>query len=284
MKTTYAVILCVLLFLFSACAQKVNDPADIQAIKNMVAEFEKQTNARSLPEYTSIYYTGDAVRLQPNGSPLEGIEAIRKYAQTDLDRNTSIKETDSVASVLSSGDLAVARGTWTWTATPTASGLSAVNDQGKWVGTFRRQSDGTWKCVYDMWNSDQPVPGATPNGIEEEALYQLERDWAAANLKKDTAVVDKFLANDFVSNFNGRTQNKKHVLDEMRSNPAKIESGENHEMKAMVFGDTAVVHGLYVEKSTTSGKDTSQQVRWTEVYAKRDGRWQCVTQYLTKVQ
>ena len=55
-------------------------------------------------------------------------------------------------------------------------------------------------------------------------------------------------------------------------------------MKAMMFGVTAVVHGLSIEKSTTNGKDTSQQLRYTEVYAKRDGRWQCVTQYLTKVQ
>jgi ketosteroid isomerase-like protein len=55
-------------------------------------------------------------------------------------------------------------------------------------------------------------------------------------------------------------------------------------MLAMVFGDTAVVHGLYTEKSTTKGKDTSLKGRWTEVYAKRDGRWQCMMQYVAKVQ
>ena len=183
-----------------------------------------------------------------------------------------------------SGDLAVAIGGYTYSSTSVAGGLGTLNDKGKWAAAYRRQSDGTWKCVFDVWNSDQPAPGATPEGVEEEALYQLERDWAAANIKKDTAIVDKFLANDFVSNYNGRTQNKRQVLDEMRSGTAKIESAENHEMKAMVFGDTAVVHGLYIEKSTTAGKDSSQQVRWTEVYAKRDGRWQCVTQYLVKVQ
>ena len=96
--------------------------------------------------------------------------------------------------------------------------------------------------------------------------------------------MDKFLANDFVSNFNGRTLNKKQFLAEMKANPAKIESVGNSEMKAMVFGDTAVVHGMYIEKSTTNGKDTSQQGRYTEVYAKRDGRWQCVTQYAPKAQ
>jgi ketosteroid isomerase-like protein len=44
------------------------------------------------------------------------------------------------------------------------------------------------------------------------------------------------------------------------------------------------VDGLYIEKSTTQGKDSSARYRFTEVYTKRDGRWQCVTQYGTKLQ
>jgi len=70
----------------------------------------------------------------------------------------------------------------------------------------------------------------------------------------------------------------------MKANPAKIESAENGDTIAMVFGDTAVVHGVYTEKSTTNGKDSSMKGRYTEVYAKRDGRWQCMTQYATKIQ
>jgi ketosteroid isomerase-like protein len=257
MKTTFAVMLCVLLLLVSGCSPKVNDPADVRAIKDMAVEYAKQLTARNLTDYASSYYVTDAVKLPPNAAPIVGLEAIRKSVQSDLDQNSSIKQTASVESVLSSGDLAVARGTWTWLATPTAIGLGTVNDQGKWVGTFRRQPDGKWKCVYDTWSSDQPLPGATPNGVEEEALFQLERDWAAAGQKKDTAVVDKFLANEFVTNWDGKTQNKRQELDEMRSNPAKIESGENQEMKVMVLGGTAVVHGLYEEKSTTNSKDSS---------------------------
>ena len=154
----------------------------------------------------------------------------------------------------------------------------------KWVGVYQRQSGGSWKCAFDIWNSDDPATGATADGSEEQALYQLERDWAAANLKKDTAVVDKFLAKEFVSNQPGRTLNKTQLLSEMKANPAKIESAENSDMVAMVFGDTAVVHGIYTEKSTTNGKDTSLKGRYTEVYAKRDGRWQCMTQYSAQVQ
>lgn len=37
MKTAFAVTLCVFLVLVSACAQKVDDPADVQAIKQREA-------------------------------------------------------------------------------------------------------------------------------------------------------------------------------------------------------------------------------------------------------
>jgi len=44
-----------------------------------------------------------------------------------------------------SGDLAVARGTWTAEMTPKAQGVAPVNDGGSWIAVFARQSDGAWK-------------------------------------------------------------------------------------------------------------------------------------------
>jgi len=146
-----------------------------------------------------------------------------------------------------------------------------------------RQNDGSWKWDWCVPNSNRPLPGNTATGEDEQALFQLERDWAAASLKKDAAVVEKFLADEFVSNDNGKMMNKKQVLADIKNSAAQKESAANSDMRVAVFGNTAVVHGLYIEKSTTNGKDTSQQARYTEVYVKRDGRWQCMTQYVTKV-
>ena len=284
MRTTYAVILCVLLLLFSACAQKVNDPADVQAIKNLYLEFDKADMANDTAWFTSAYFLDGAVRMPPNEAMLTGKEAIGKQIQMDHDKNTPVSEVSSVDEVLSSGDLAIARGKYTSTWTPKASGLGTITERGKWVAALRRQSDGKWKCVHEIWNSDQPAPGRTASGEDEQALYQIERELTAANPKKDTAVYDRLLSNDFVWGSTGRTLNKKRYLAWMKANPAKIESAASSEMNAIVFGDTAVVHGLYIEKSTTSGKDTSGQYRFTDVFVKRDGRWQCVTEYVTGVQ
>ena len=283
MKSIYAVTLCVLLLLVSACAQKVNDPADVKAVKDLLVDFPKANMANDAG-FPATYYKEDAMRFPPNYIPVKGKSTIIKAWQNDW---ASYKITDftvQVDEVLTSGNLAVARGTAQETITPKAGGLPTSKFQNKWVGVYQRQSDGTWKCAYDIWNSDAPATGSTADGAEEQALYQLERDWAAASMKKDTAVIDKLLAKDFVSNYGGRTLNKAQLLAQIKSNPAKIESAENSDMIAMVFGDTAIVRGVYTEKSTTNGKDSSMKGGYTEVYAKRDGRWQCVTQYTTKLQ
>ena len=129
-----------------------------------------------------------------------------------------------------------------------------------------------------------PLPTQLPLGQEELALLQLERDWAEAIVKKDTAALDKMLATEFQANYVGFVGNKKQFLSVLKSDTSKTESAVNSEMKAIVFGDRAIVNGLSTEKSSMAGKDTSGQYRWTDVFVKRDGRWQCVTGYAAKVQ
>ena len=282
MKTTGAVFLCAVLLLVSACAPKANDPADIQAIKQSVEDYAKAVNAGDADGVVAMMT--DKTIYADNHFPVAvGKAAVRSLnaAMNSMFKAEFQAQVDDVRVV---GDMAVARGTWKVTLTPKAEGLAPVSDGGSWILTSTRQADRSWKWDWVVPNSSQPMPCATASGEDEQALFQLEQQWNAAGPTKDTAVVEKFLANEFVSNFDGRTQNKKQFLAEMKANAAKIESAANSDMRAMVFGTTAVVDGLYTEKSTTNGKDTSQRVRYTEVYVKHDGRWQCVTQYMTKVQ
>jgi len=282
MKTTYAVILCVMLLLFSACAQKVNDPADVQAIKKSIDDYVKASNAGDAEGVAALMTDKTIVALN-NAPVLVGKEAIKSayggfFSQFKLEFSAPIEDVRVV------GDLAVARGTRPAKATPKAQGVAGFSDNGSWILVLARQNDGSWKWDWVVSNSNQPLPGNTASGEDESALYRLERDWAAANPKKDATLLEKILADEFVFNLNGGVQNKKQALAEIKNNPANIESAANSDMKAMVFGDTATVHGLYVEKSTTNGKDTSKQVRWTDVFVRRQGRWLCVTSYVTKVQ
>ena len=282
MKTTYAVILCVLLLLFSACAQKVNDPADVQAIKTFVDDYVKAVNAGDAGAIAAMM-TDKSVFADPNVPVAVGKEAIRSLNQGYFDQ-LKAEQTAPVEDVRVVGDLAVARGTFTWKAMPKAQGLAAVNDRGSWILVFARQNDGSWKQDWGVGNSDQPAPGSTASGEDEKALLQLERDWSEAFVKKDVAAFDRILATEFQANWPAFIGNKKQFLGLVKGGTAKAASSANSEMKAFVLGDMGIVHGLATEQSSVAGKDTSGQYRYTDVFVKRDGRWQCVTAYSTKVQ
>lgn len=281
MKTIYAVILSILLLLsFSACAQKVNDPADVQAIKDASVAWDKAWNAGDADALASLY-TADAVAMAPNQTSEAGRDAMRassrKYFEQFSDENRS-----AVEDVRISGDLAVARGTQETRTTVKAGGAS-FQDKSKWISAYQRQPNGSWKILWEMYNSDLPVVDSLPVGEEEAALLKLEQEWAAASVKKDWTVFDRMFAPDYANNIGGTIMSKKQFLANMKSGAWRIASASPSELKVLVLGETGIVHGLWTEKSSLNGQDLSGTYRYTDIFAKRDGRWQCVTSYNTKV-
>jgi uncharacterized protein (TIGR02246 family) len=282
MKTTFTIVLSVLLLLVSACTQKVNDPADVQAIKKTVDDYARAFNAGDADQAVALM-TDKAIYADINVPVAVGKEAIRSLHQAFL---SQFKADFSMTAedVRVAGDLAVARGIWTVKLTPKAQGIAPASDGGSWIVVCARQNDASWKWDWLTANSNQPLPGSTASGEDEQALLQIERDWAEASVKKDAAVLDRVLASEFQANYVDLVGNKKQFLSALKSNTFKYESMVNSEMKAVVFGDRAIVNGLSTEKSSMAGKDTSGQYRWTDVFVKREGRWQCVTGYGAKVQ
>jgi ketosteroid isomerase-like protein len=53
------------------------------------------------------------------------------------------------------GDWAIQRYAYQLTLTPKAGGQS-MEERGKGIHIFRRQPDGSWLIVQDIWNSDAP--------------------------------------------------------------------------------------------------------------------------------
>jgi uncharacterized protein (TIGR02246 family) len=280
MKTTFAVTLCILLLLFSACSQKVNDPADMQAIKKSMDDFARAVNAGNV-EGVATLMTDKAIFADNEVPVAIGKDAIRSFHQSAFDQSKADLSLP-VEDVRVVGDLAVARGTFTNKVTPKAEGVAPITYTGSWIVAFARQSDGSWKWDWCLANSNQPAQGSTATGEDEKALLQLERDWSEASVKKDVAALDKILADNFQANYDDFVGNKKQILADMKSGREKLESVAHSEMKAFVFGDTAIVNGVVTVKASAAGKDTSGQHRYTDVFAKRDGRWQCVTGYSTK--
>jgi len=279
-KTTVAVTM-VLFVLAAACAQKVNEPADVQAIKNVLADFDAAWEADKIDAATDGYYTSDAMRLEPNRPALVGREAIRTAFHSYGDKFTW-KGRDVAEDVRVSGDLAVVRGTGSGTTSSKTPGITRTG-KSKWIAAYARQTDGSWKVIFDCINSDLPVADALPLGEDELALLQIEREWAEADVKGDAAWLDSTLSDSYVGNDDGEAITKAQVLANVKRGIFKTESILHKDLKALVFGESAVVHGLSTFKGTVRGKDASGEYRWTYIFEKRDGRWQCVGGYSKKV-
>jgi ketosteroid isomerase-like protein len=283
MKTIRPVVLILTLLLFSACGPRVNDPATAKALEDLNKGYNEAINSRDLDWIRVNYYTDDAVMLPAHQLLLKGKEAVLARDQALFEQYGTIQFNSSIEEILSSGDLAVARGGFIWTGTPDESGLSDVRMEGKWIGTFNRQDDGLWKCTQIIWNSDQPAEGKTADGTAEEDLLQIERDWTSAVINKNREVLDNILAKDYVGNSDEGVRNKRQALASVMSSALKIESLENSDMQPMVFGDTGVVYGMVSAMGKRSGKDISGKYRFTDIYEKRDGNWKCVASYSAQV-
>jgi len=88
---------------------------------------------------------------------IEGREAIQRFWGGLVDAY-QVKVTVASDEVEGRGDLAYARGHFTLDATPKSAGAAPLHDEGKFLVVLRRQPDGGWRYVADMYSSDLPAP------------------------------------------------------------------------------------------------------------------------------
>jgi len=96
-----------------------------------------------------------------------GRQAIHAVWADVISSASSISwQTDKVE-VARSGDLAYMTGTYQTTAKDPKA--QPVNDTGKFVEVWKKQADGKWKTVADIFNSDVPVQTPAPLPAKKHA-------------------------------------------------------------------------------------------------------------------
>ncbi len=146
-----------MLLLTAGCKQQPSAAENEQTIRTLDAQWAKTAAAHDL-EGTVAYYADDAVLLPPNEPLVSGKQAIRAAWVTLLSPKITLSWHATKVDVSQSGDLAYLVGTYELS-TKDAQG-KPVSDHGKLIEVFRKQADGTWKTVADMYNSDLPAPAA----------------------------------------------------------------------------------------------------------------------------
>ena len=127
-----------------------------QTLRDLDAQWSAAAGAKDVDKTVS-YYAADAIVMPPNASSATTKEAIRSAWKEMLTTpGAAISWKASKVEVAKAGDLAYVSGTYEETMTD-ASGKPA-KEHGKYVEIFKKQADGTWKVIVDIWNSDLPAP------------------------------------------------------------------------------------------------------------------------------
>src|SRR5256885_12556778 len=127
--------------------------ADEAALKKLDDEWSKVTAARDVEKMIS-YYSDDAMVMLPNIPTLTGKESIRTFWNSMLDPGFSGGWKTTKVEV--SGDLAYVTGSYEFN--DNDGGGKPITDKAKYFEVWKKQADGSWKCVADMFSSDMPVP------------------------------------------------------------------------------------------------------------------------------
>ena len=132
--------------------------ADERAIREAEAAWSKATTAKDL-ERTLSFLADDCSALPSNAPIVTGKEALRAYwSQASTAPGSSVSWRATSVQVARSGDLGYVVGAYE-SAGKDAKGRP-VTDRGKYVEVWKKQPDGSWKVVVDIYNSDLPAPGA----------------------------------------------------------------------------------------------------------------------------
>src|SRR6267142_760881 len=122
-------------------------------------------------------------------------------------------------------------------------------------------------------------------GDPANQFREMEKSLAAAYMRGDREFVDDLLTDDWTStDYQGRVWTKANVLALFGPNGPTFTKVQIDVDRVRLLGDVAVVTGRSLSAGQFEGRDVSVTQRYTDIYVRRDGRWQVVASHGTQIQ
>jgi ketosteroid isomerase-like protein len=112
-----------------------------------------------------------------------------------------------------------------------------------------------------------------------KTLIDLNRDYIQSVQTSDVRRFDEILADDFLcSQPDGSLIDRASFLAQT-GQPVTIANLAAHDVKVRIMGDVAIIHAR-TTYTTSDGQERSG--RYTDVWARRSGRWLAVSAHVTR--
>ena len=121
---------------------------------------------------------------------------------------------------------------------------------------------------------------ATTKSQDVAELEQLNRDYITSVQTSDVGRFDEILAEEFYcSNPDGSLVDRKGFLAQT-ARPVTITDLEAHDVLIRMLGDVAIIHA---RTSYTLADGRPGSGRYTDVWARQNGRWLAVSAHVTRL-
>jgi ketosteroid isomerase-like protein len=123
------------------------------------------------------------------------------------------------------------------------------------------------------------MPTETASRADLDQLRDLNRDYIRSVQTSDVRRFDEILADDFVcTNPDGTLVDRAGFLRQT-ARPVSIANLEAHDVDVRLLGDVAIIHArtTYTHPDGRAGSG-----RYTDVWARRRGRWLAVSAHVTR--
>ena len=126
-----------------------------------------------------------------------------------------------------------------------------------------------------LWLSFSAV---AQNSSDGAVVLALDNSWNRALETNDIKALNLLLADSFVSvDIDGSLQNKGELLASLKATGyAAPSQSVTEQSKVDVYGDSAVVVGIYHTRGTDKGKPFHHRERFVDTWARVNNAWKCV--------
>jgi ketosteroid isomerase-like protein len=95
-------------------------------------------------------------------------------------------------------------------------------------------------------------------------------------VRRDGPTFNRLIAPDWVYTDERGTSTKREAIAGFTTGADTVTSAGNEQMRAHVYGTTAVVTGILWTKGRSRGAPFAHRYRYTDTWIRMNGQWRCV--------
>jgi len=116
----------------------------------------------------------------------------------------------------------------------------------------------------------------------EKEILEVESKFGEAMIQNDAEAIGRILSDDWIIiDPDGGVIDKSRFLDVIKSGALKHEAMDSEDIRVRTYPNTTTVTAVTHTRTKYLGKEFTTHERATDVFVKKDERWQCVLTHLT---